>query len=296
MKISLLVAAAFILFSCSKKVSETVYNIDNTVEATQQIGEAMAAIDESGGTITGDITKINSYEKTFVRLSNDKEINQAGLLNHVLPKAHATTCATYNFGSCASNQKVRNLTGCTTTAGGSISGVVTLTFAGSGAASCTIPANSDSVTRIPNIGINGLRGAIFGINSTAGQVITRTGPSSFTYADSGTRRRFVGPNGTTLLDATSTTSGTMTITGNARSGRTLSGGAIRVVNNLNSVSCEFAPTSVAWTTGCNCPTAGTWTSTCSDSSTHSVDFTSTCGQVTVTKDGVVSTATLDRCE
>jgi hypothetical protein len=289
-----LILSSLFLFSCSKKASVT-YDINTKLESVQQIGETMAAIDESGGFINGDIAKLQNlpYQNSDVISSQS---NWPELLNRIIPKAQADACAGNDYSTCSSNQKVRNLSGCSTSHGASIKGIITLTFSGTGAASCTIPANGDYVTRIPNIGINGVRGAVFGISSSGGQVLTRTGATAFTYADSGTRRRFIGPDGNSLLDLTISTSGTVALTGSSRAGRTLSGGSLLVRDALSSVSCEFIPAGVTWGAGCNCPTAGSFSTTCSDGSVLSISFSGTCGETTMSDNSVSSTVYMDRCE
>jgi hypothetical protein len=201
------------------------------------------------------------------------------------------------FSTCSSTQKVREVTGCTTAGGGTMDGNITLVFSGSGASSCTIPLAADAVSRTPNYSITGLRGATFSVSAlTTGQTFTRTGAGTFTFENSGIRRTFVTPKGKTLLDVTSATGSAISVTGDIRNNRTMSGGSLIVTNNLTSVACTLVPSGVQWSSGCNCPTAGSWAGTCSDSSAFSVAFGSTCGESTVTKDGVVSTVNMDRCQ
>ena len=221
-----------------------------------------------------------------------------------LPEAEAAVCSTSAFGFCSLtlNQEVRRLTGCTTPSGLAITGTVTLSFLGTGAVGnganyCSIPVTGDSVTRLPTYSITGKSGVVFSVAAvTTGQTITRTGATSFTFANTGIRRSFKNPSAVTILDITSSTTSPITITGGSRNARTLSGGGIRIVNNITSVSCSLSPAAVAWTTNCNCPTAGTWSGVCTDATTLSVAFSSTCGQALVSKGTDSSTVTMDRCE
>lgn len=295
----LLALSTLLIYSCKKADTDESYTIDSTNETAQQVGDAMASMDESGGTTTGAVAsiEIQSYQKAFARLSAGETSKSENIFKALFPMAEAAACNTVAFSSCSSSQKVRTVTGCTTAGGGSMDGNVTLTFAGSGAASCTIPNSTDSVSRKPNYSITGLRGATFSVSAAgAGHTLTRTGATTFDFTNSGIRRTFVTPKGTTLLDVTAATGSAISVTGNNRNTRTMSGGTLVITNNLTSVACTLVPSSVQWTSACNCPTAGSWAGTCTDSSTFSVAFGSTCGETTVTKDSVATTVTMDRCQ
>jgi hypothetical protein len=153
------------------------------------------------------------------------------------------------------------------------------------------------VTRVPSYNVVGLRGAIFSNSAvTTGSTLTRVDATHFTFESTGIRRSFTNPDAVKLLDLTTSTSAPITVTGPSRNARTVSGGGITILDNLTSLSCTLNPAAVSWTTSCNCPTAGTWSGTCSDASTLSVAFSSTCGQATLTKGTDVSTITMDRCQ
>lgn len=296
MKKLFIVLIALSIWSCKKADSSGNYSVDTTGESGQQVGDAMASVDESGGNTNGAIAslEVQSYERAFARLANrDISTTQAALLR-LFPQAQAASCNAVAFASCNANQKIRTLDGCTTFGGGVMSGNVTLNFSGTGAASCTIPMAADAVTRVPNFSLTGLRGATFSV-SGSGQTLTRVGATSFSFANAGVRRSFVTPKGDTILDISTSTTSPISVTGNSRSTRTISGGALNVVNNLSGVSCSISPSSVSWTSSCNCPTSGSWSGSCSDSTSLSVAFSSTCGQATVTKGTEVSTITMDRC-
>lgn len=294
----LILILAISLASC-KKASEDNYSVDTTAEAGQQVGDAMASIDESGGTTNGSIAQIDfkANERAFARLAPKEISTSQALLKRLVSPANAVSCNAVSFSNCASNQKVRSFDGCSTFAGGQMSGNVTLNFSGSGASSCTIPNASDVVSRVPNFSITGLRGATFSVAATSsGQSLTRTGATSFNFTNSGIRRSFVTPKGETILDITTATGSAIQVTGNSRANRTLSGGSLVVTNNISGVSCTLTPSSVQWSSGCNCPTAGQWTGSCSDSSQFTVAFGGTCGEATVTKGSGSSTIVMDRCQ
>ncbi len=300
LRLSLLFFTSTLLFfGCQK--ADDLYSVDVATEFGQLVGEVMAAVDESGGTINGAIaqSEISGYEKSFARLANDKPIYQSSLLKLALPEAQAAVCGAVAFGACAAAKKIRNLADCTTPGGGTLTGNVTLRFTGSGIATCTIPVNNDAVSWTPSFTMTGLRGATFANSATStGQTLTRAAASTFIFTNSGIRRTFVTPQGSTILDMTTSTSAStpITVSGSARAGRIMTGGNITIVNNLTAVSCTLTPTAVSWGAGCNCPTAGTWSAACTDSTNFSVAFTSTCGQATVTKGTEVTTITMDRCE
>lgn len=302
-KIILFLALSLFVFGC-KKVDDTSYSVNTTTELAQQVGDAMASVDESGGSNLGAISQfeMTSYEKSFARLTHGEPINKTAILKLALPDANAATCSSTTFTACSGSQRVRTFGDCTVGLGGTISGNVTLNFTGTGAGTCTIPSASDYVSRVPNYTITGLRGATFSVTATgSGQTMTRLNATQFTFSNSGIKRKFTTPSGTTLLDLTTTTTGTVTITGTSRNTRTMtSGGAsegIVLVNNLTSVSCTLAPTSITWGNTCNCPTNGQWNGNCTDGATFVIAFGSTCGQTTVTRNGTeVSTVTMDRCQ
>lgn len=295
----LLILSTLFIYSCKKADTDESYSIDSTNETAQQVGDAMASMDESGGSTSGAVAslEIQSYQKAFARLSAGEKSKAENVFKTLFPTAEAAACNTVAFSSCSSSQKIRTVTGCTTAGGGSMDGNITLTFSGSGAASCTIPGASDSVSRSPNYSITGLRGATFSVNATStGHTLTRVNSTDFNFTNAGIRRTFVTPKGTTLLDVTSATGSAISVVGTSRNNRTMSGGTLVITNNLTSVVCTLVPSAVQWTSACNCPTAGSWAGTCTDSSTFQVAFGSTCGETTVTKDSVATTVTMDRCQ
>ena len=290
------------LFSCSNKVLDQTYSVDTRVEIAQQIGETVAALDEIGGSATGDYAHLSevNYERAFARLAPGETALTASPLRIFLPYSWAGSCSDVAFGSCsAAFQKVRNISGCSTLAsGGTLSGSIKLTFSGTGQATCTMPAVTDGVIRTANLGVSGLRGAVFGIQniSDSGQSTSRTGAVEFTFNDSGTSRKFTDPYSNKLLDLTAETPTPLTVSGTTRATRTITAGVIRVKDNLQSVTCDFTPTSVAWSTGCNCPTAGNFSAVCSDTTAMNLAFGATCGRATLTVGTTATDIYLDRCE
>ncbi len=295
-----------LLISCNKKSTDTTtYSVDTTEEVGQQVGEAMASIDESGGNSNGSIAQVEPAAafKTFARLSGEhsstSKFNFAW--DSIVTPAQAAACSTISFGACGAsiaNAKVKDFTGCTLGIGATITGTVQLAFSGTGAASCQIPATSDAVTRTPNFTITGARGANFKVGvptSATGQTLTRTGVGAFSFNNTGIQRSFTTAAGTTLLDVTTKTTSNITISGSSRASRQVTGGVLQVTNNLNSQVCTLSPSSVQWTSACSCPTSGSWTGSCSTGETLTIAFSSTCGSSTVTLGSDVKTVSFDRC-
>jgi hypothetical protein len=294
----ILLLTVLTVISCKKSSDDAAYSVDTTAEMGQQIGDAMVSVDESGGSSSGAIAnnEVNSSKQTYARYTNEENNFRSSVLDLAIPKAEAAACSTVAFAACSTNQRVRDFAGCTFGVGGVMTGNVTLNFTGTGAGTCTIPAASDAVSRVPNFTLTGLRGASFAVTATStGQTVTRSGATTFTFANSGIRRKFTTPAGSVILDLTTSTSSPITVTGNSRTSRTMTGGALTMLNNLTSVSCSVSPSAITWGASCNCPTSGSWSGSCSDSTTFTVAFTSTCGQATVTKGTETSTVTMDRC-
>lgn len=300
------VLALLISFSsCGKIEDEESYNIDATSEMAQQVGDSMASIDEAGGDTNGSIAQLlgtSGYEKAFARISNDRPLYIKALNQNIsdlfISKSYAANCNTVIFGTCTGGQRVRDFAGCTAYGSGVITGNVTLKFS---AGTCTLSTNGDTVNRVPNFSITGLRGATFAVTAPAqtlptldGQLITRLGAGSYTFSNAGINRKFTTSRGNVVFDST-TTASSISVTNSARSGRTLSGGVLNISNNLTGLSCTLSPTGVSWTAGCNCPTAGSWSGSCTDASTFTVSFGSTCGEVSVTK-GTIKVINMDRCQ
>jgi hypothetical protein len=83
--------------------------------------------------------------------------------------------------------------------------------------------------------------------------------------------------------------------GSLREGRSLSGGTLRVTNNVNQVTCDFSPTNVTWGSPyCNCPTAGSGSATCSTGPGVTLSLTG-CGTGTLTSGTLSQSVTFDRC-
>lgn len=268
-------------------------------ETGQQIGEVMASIDESGGS-GGSIARdeeVPNYEKTFDRLAGLTLWDKG--YEFLVPTANAATCLTGStFSSCLGNVITRTFNDCTI-GGATLSGTVTLTWGGT-SASCVMAAAADTVTRSPSFTLTGRRGATLTVSKTGsfGQRLTwssGTGTSRIlSFTNDGIRRVFTTSEGTVLFDFTTTTTDAITVTGTLRSNRVLSGGTLKVVNNLTNVSCSYVPTSVTWTSTCTCASSGTWEGTCTDGKTTNLTI-SGCGTASLTIGTDTQAFSFDRC-
>ncbi|MGZ3691078.1 MAG: hypothetical protein ACXVAX_06230 [Pseudobdellovibrio sp.] len=294
---ALLLIACLFFFGCK---NENKSSNDTVEETAQQVGDVMASIDEAGGS-TGSISRLDtSIQKTFARYSPHDIENPNPLTAFFIPKAEATSCAAGagGFGSCNANIKHRTFGGCTV-GSAVMSGDVTLTWGGS-SANCTLGTNpGNTITRVPSYSVTGLHDAVLSVSKTGtvGQRLTLTGssPMTFLFTNDGIKRKFTTSNNTVIFDQTSSVTSAMTITGADRNSRVLSGGSLRVTDNLNSTTCDFSPTNVTWNTAsCNCPTQGSWSGTCSDGSTTTLQITG-CGTATFTKDSTTTNVSFDRC-
>lgn len=297
MKKLLLFTALVFVFGCKNKDSNDELEV---TETAQQMGDVMASIDEIG-TSSGNIALLNnSIQKTFARYIPDtnSETSKQFVFKMIEPKAQAVACTGYGFAGCNTNVATRTFGGCTV-GEATFNGTVLLTWGGSSAA-CTLQNTNDTITRVPNFTVTGLRGATLAVTNagTYGQKLTWTSGVApnrvFSFASDGINRKFTLANGNILLNQTTATVTPMTITGGARSGRVLNGGLVRVTNNLTAVTCDYMPTNVTWNASCNCPVSGTWNGSCSSGESSSVSITS-CGSGTFTKGTTTTTVTFDRC-
>lgn len=284
-----------ISLGCSQKNEEGAFTLSETSGNAQQIGDVLASIDESGG-VNGSYAffDFKGQQKFFARIIPDSHL--PSLSNYFLPSAFAASCAVSNtWGACTSNVIIRNFNDCTIGTA-TLSGTVTLTF-NDGAVNniCAVSADGHSIVRNPDFTLTGQNGAQFVVSKTgtSGQTVTRTSSGNFQFTNDGIRR-VVTFNGSTLFDATTSTTSPLSIAGNVRNGRVVNGGNIRVTNNLSSVTCDYVPASLTWGSSCNCPVSGSLSGTCSDGRSTSITVTS-CGEADITLGSTTEAVTLDRC-
>lgn len=306
MKFILILLIPFLFSSC--KITAIPTESADIQETAQQIGDVMASVDEVGGA-GGNIasnTIQNSIEKTFNRYAPGEldESHKSMIANILQPKANAASCSGVVF-SCIGRVLTRTFNGCTI--GSAVfNGTVRATWGGGGdGTSCSLGtiAGSATITRVPDFEITGRRGAVLEVTQvgTIGQRLTwttgtGTNPKTFSFTNDGINRKFTLPDTTVLFNQTSTTTLAIGITGASRANRVMNGGSLLVRNNITNSECTYIPDNVTWTTGCNCPTSGTWNGTCDGGAkTSTLVLNSICGQATYTEGTDTQSITLDRC-
>lgn len=294
---ALLLLAGF--WACNKNgEGSTISN--EALEVTQQVGDFMASVDEFGGN-THNITSLEkSIRRDFERHAPGELFRENLMAQLLLPEAWAASCSTAaTYSACSSEKMTKTFSACTI---GQATFNGTIALAWSNSSTCTLGSSIGAyITRNPNLTVTGRLGSTLTIAKTNvtgdGQKLelsTSGSPKTYFYTSDGIDRKFTNSEGRVTMNFTSSTNSAITITGGDRVGRKMSGGAFRVVNNINNVSCNFAPTDVTWTADCNCPTSGTWAGSCSDGYTVSVSMNG-CGTATVTYDDVSESIQFDRC-
>jgi hypothetical protein len=284
--------------ACGPAVSDSATTTtDEVTEVGNQISDVSTSVDESGGA-SGNLAAFQRAMKTYARIS-PREFQRNGLADFLISRAEATTCSATTFSACSGNQIVRTFGGCTTY-DAIYRGTVTLTWGGASAA-CHPTAAGDTITRDPEYTITGPKGGTFLVTKSGaiGERITlsdfaATATRTQTFSSDGIRRVVKTPAGDTIYDYTHSTVSAVTVTGTSRTGRTMTGGTVRVLNNLTGSSCDYSPTAVTWTAGCNCPTSGSWAGSCSDGRSSNLQITG-CGTGSVTLGSVTKTVRFDRC-
>ncbi len=273
--------------------------ITNANELGQQAGETMASVDESGGS-SGTIASLfpfdqRAVERTFNRWApGEREKRRFS----IWPEAFADSCVALDtFSSCSNNVITRTFSDCSI-GFATLSGTVTLTWDDDAVDNtCKMTQEGHSISRDPEFTATGLRGATLHVEKTGvvGQRITRGSQAgTFTFTNDGIRRSFKNANNKTLFDFTTTTVDGINITGTSRANRVVDGGVLRVKNNKTDVTCDITPSNVTWESTCNCATSGSWSGTCSDSDSITIDITG-CGSATLTKGSTSISVEFDRC-
>lgn len=292
-----ILAFALVMSGCSGSKTERNGNEPAIEEIGQQMGDVMASIDEAGGN-SGSISwqpSDRDFKKTFARLAPGQVDAVPSLF---FPAANATSCsAGTGFGNCSGGLSVTRLYGGCSVGFATFSGSVTLTW--SPGNNCSLAATGNTISRSPNFSVTGRRGATLSVtrSGTFGQKLTwlsgSGGAKGFSFQSDGIRRVFAS-GGTTLFDYTTTTTTNITVTGANRSSRIMSGGNLRVTNNLTADVCDYVPSSVTWSSSCNCAVSGTWSGTCTGGKSTTLNITG-CGSGTLIVDGESTPVDFDRC-
>lgn len=312
LSVILLISVVSLVFSGCQLKAEEKYEFESDIEIVQLFSDTMSSIDESGGQLNGNITRIShptGDEKFYARINKTDTFTARLMKELFIPVSYADSCSAAPFYTCNNGRMIRAFTGCTVQGPldsnnqrtyGTLSGSIELTFTGGiEAQSCNIPHDGNNVRRIPNYTLTGLRGASFSVTApTTGQLLTRVGGGdNFSFENAGITRTVKNSDDEKVFEMTTTTSSPLLVAGATRNGRTVSSGSVVVTDNLSGLSCTFtASAATTWANGCNCPTSGNWTGTCSDASSFNIVFNSTCGEVVYTKGSGFKSVTLDRCQ
>ena len=296
----LTLVASLTFVSCKKKADEisATDELDAT-EMAQQIGDAMAGIDEAGGNVGGGLALMKADMTMFARRV-PHALEKQSLMSILVPKAQAAACTVATgWGGCSNNVIVRDFGGCDI-AGGSavVSGTVTLTFTDAAVDStCQLAATGNYVLRDPNYTVTTQSGAQLAVtkSSTFGQLVTRISPHIFQIHNDGINRKLTF-SGATIIDITTTIDedDPLLVSGTARTGRVLYDGTINIADNLSAKTCTLQPSNVTWSAGCKCATSGSWAGSCSTGTTANLSITG-CGTAEMTMNGTTESITFDRC-
>jgi hypothetical protein len=186
------------------------------------------------------------------------------------------------------------------------SGTVQLSF--SNGSTCSIGGNGESFTRSVNFTRTGPRGTLqttSGARTTwdnesvgGGTKITQIGAGDFYVEILGQHNILTRNNGNTVFDVSIETPTPLPMNQLARNGRQISNGTVRIYHNFAEFTAEHTFTNLTYSSGCCYPTGGTLSSTLTGSRTGSgsVEFSSTCGQMSATLNGVTKSFTAANCE
>lgn len=245
--------AIVIIFFASSCIGPSFSPEHNSQELAQQIGDVMASIDEFGAASEPPTAFVNPLE----------------------PR-----CLDLNYSDCSvRGQKVRTFNDCT------IQSAVfagSTTFNWSNATLCQLTRLLENISRSPNIRTTGRRNATLIIQKSGsyGQRLTWVSGNGtdkvFTFESDGINRVFKTQTGLVDFDHTTFTEAPLVVTGTTRSNRIVTGGTLRVRDNLSQSFCDYTPENVAWASSCNCPTKGVWSGTCSNENLTSLTITG-CG-------------------
>jgi hypothetical protein len=229
----------------------------------------------------------------------DESLSRSTVTSSAVSALAGGSCYSASYSACTSNERTVTYDQC-------VFGPLTLSgevkFVFSSGSSCTINNNSDSIRRVPNFELVGRSGGKVGVvtysPTTAGQTVTKTGTSSYTYQVSGIRRYFENASGTRTVDIAVSTTSALQISGTTRATRQMTSGTLLVTDNLDGSSVSLTPDSLRWTAGCSCATSGSWIGQKTDASGVVQDFVLTlsgCGKAEVTVGVDVASLTLERC-
>lgn len=289
-KIAIFILSPIIFAACTDDLTSAA----DIQETAQQIGDVMASLDESGGNANGSMAFMEGQRKFMARKEKQlprNTVQDVFDLFTPIKSVQAVGCEQTSFSACSSSTRVRDLNGCNI--GSAVfSGTITLNFSN---ASCLMSSTNDRVDRTPNFTVEGRRQATLTSTKVGsfGQRIEKTGTNSFVLSNDGVRRVFTA-SGVDLFDFTTRTTSNIIVTGTTRADRVMSGGTLRVTNNKSTVTCDYSPNNVRWSSTCNCASSGSWTGTCSNGNSSDLTITG-CGRATFTMNDSTEDLEFDRC-
>ncbi len=291
-KYILVIASIFLLAGCG---SQEEASVDISSELANQVGDFMASIDESygstGSAFSVDDSLINS-ESLFLEKISPTPLSLQ-ISRKLISQANAASCFGQGF-SCSAGVNTRTFSGCTVGAA-TFNGSVAINWLTS--ASCAEVAGVNTVRRNPNFSVSkGTATVSVYKTGTNGQEISWTGtasPKTVTVTSDGIRRTATA-DGSTVYDVSTSTVGSISVSGTTRVGRRITGGTLRFTNHLNGEVCDVTPSNVVWGSSCTCATAGSWSGNCTMNGAFNVTVSS-CGAGSVTYNGQSRSVTFDRC-
>lgn len=268
-----------------------------------------AALSSGVSALSGVIDELNA-SSGFTRRFEPKRIESpeslySNVFDKLLPLAEAAACTRAIAQTCISGAKTVTYSSCTGAAGRiSYSGTVRLDWSGDG--NCDLELG-ETVTRTANttLAVRGSSLAISSANGTNYRGDTLGGGGSLKQTAASTWRLDIAGHHKTLTSAGRTTynvslqtTAPITVTGTlARSGRTVTGGALTVHHNTANFTATYQPTNLTYSHLSCVPQSGTMTVTYSGSVDGSATVTFLGGTTArLTRDGGSQNIELDYCE
>ena len=259
---------------------------DELADVAQAVGELMASVDEAaqGGGFAGlMLRRPAAFEPAW----------HERLLGSAWPSAEAhATCAGLPFSACDGGVRTRALDGCYL-GWGYLEGSVRLRFDDE---TCTLGAVGRGVTRTAEVTLRGPRAGTFLLDAGDGGVRLERAAEGFTVTVPGFRRRWQREDGTPVSDVRARTLEPLQLGGEARPGRTLTGGVLEVRDEVSGTTVPLRAKGLSWDETCNCARTGAFTGTAAGGrGTVKVELAS-CGKAQVSLEGAAPTEViLDRC-
>lgn len=305
--IFVLIVISIFMTSC-RSVGDDATAISTNEEMAQQIGDVMSSVDEAAGT-GGSFAWMNQIEasrKSLFAFQKKSMPSKTNFLQLVVPSAAvAATCFGNGFSTCTANSITRTFNSCTL-GSATFTGSVALAFTGPTQATCKLAVSGDVMKRTPSFSVSYNSASIAvsksGTNGESLTYVSNTGANKVLSLANDGLRRVVTVDSVVMYDTTTSTfnssgvSAPITITGSDRTNRILSGGTIRLQNNLSGGErCHISPSAVTWSGGtCTCATSGTWTGTCENKGAFTLSITG-CGTANLTVGTETTSVSLNRC-